>query len=161
MVMVITNENQSENAFSTYLLRLGLALESFKEPLQSEKFNFRSLFSGAKRWFGTNKGNPSGGTSVVYSREAPELQVWKFYCLVLVSESNVIGAEAGGPLLLDEDVQAGVQLCLHQQEGLSDGRGGDLLFSLGGCFMFPWIGLALLRSCRRTGRTLHVHALQY
>ena len=33
MVMVITNENQSENAFSTYLLRLGLALESFKEPL--------------------------------------------------------------------------------------------------------------------------------
>jgi hypothetical protein len=35
----------------------------------------RSLFSGAKRWFGTNKGSPSGGTSVVYSREAPELQV--------------------------------------------------------------------------------------
>ena len=71
------------------------------------------------------------------------------------------GAEVGRPLLLDEDVQAGVQLCLHQQEGLSDGRGGDLLFSLGGCFMFPWIGLALLRSCRRAGRTLHVHALQY
>jgi len=37
----------------------------------------RSLFSGAKRWFGTNKGSPSGGTSVVYSREAPELQVRK------------------------------------------------------------------------------------
>ena len=39
------------------------------------KLHFRSLFSGAKRWFGTNKGSPSGGTSVVYSREAPELQV--------------------------------------------------------------------------------------
>ena len=36
----------------------------------------RSLFSGAKRWFGTNKPNVvGGGTSVVYSKEAPELQV--------------------------------------------------------------------------------------
>jgi len=39
----------------------------------------RSLFSGAKRWFGTNKPNAAtgggGGTSVVYSKEAPELQV--------------------------------------------------------------------------------------
>lgn len=36
----------------------------------------RSLFSGAKRWFGANKpAGSGGGTSVVYSREAPELQV--------------------------------------------------------------------------------------
>ena len=35
----------------------------------------RSLFSGAKRWFGSNKPAGSAGTSVVYSREAPELQV--------------------------------------------------------------------------------------
>ena len=38
----------------------------------------RSLFSGAKRWFGSNKpasGQAGGGTSVVYSKEAPELQV--------------------------------------------------------------------------------------
>ena len=35
----------------------------------------RSLFSGAKRWFGSNKPNSGGGTSVVYSKEAPELQV--------------------------------------------------------------------------------------
>jgi hypothetical protein len=38
----------------------------------------RSLFSGAKRWFGTNKPNVAGnvgGTSVVYGKEAPELQV--------------------------------------------------------------------------------------
>ena len=44
-------------------------------PLLLKLSNLRSLFSGAKRWFGTNKGSPSGGTSVVYSREAPELQV--------------------------------------------------------------------------------------
>jgi len=37
----------------------------------------RSLFSGAKRWFGSNKPNSAGGTSVVYSKEAPELQVRK------------------------------------------------------------------------------------
>jgi len=35
----------------------------------------RSLFSGAKRWFGANKPASGGGTSVVYSKEAPELQV--------------------------------------------------------------------------------------
>ena len=36
----------------------------------------RSLFSGAKRWFGSTKGGSGGGaTSVVYSKEAPELQV--------------------------------------------------------------------------------------
>ena len=41
------------------------------------------------------------------------------------------GAEVGRPLLLDEDVQAGVQLCLHQQEGLPDGWGGESWFSRG------------------------------
>ena len=35
----------------------------------------RSLFSGAKRWFGSNKTNPGAGTSVIYSKDAPELQV--------------------------------------------------------------------------------------
>ena len=36
----------------------------------------RSLFSGAKRWFGSNKTNPgAAGTSVIYSKDAPELQV--------------------------------------------------------------------------------------
>ena len=36
----------------------------------------RSLFSGAKRWFGSNRPNTAGGgTSVIYSKEAPELQV--------------------------------------------------------------------------------------
>ncbi|XP_059098222.1 trafficking protein particle complex subunit 8-like [Tigriopus californicus] len=37
----------------------------------------RSLFSGAKRWFGQNKPGTTGGTSVVYSKEAPELQMRK------------------------------------------------------------------------------------
>ena len=37
----------------------------------------RSLFSGAKRWFGQNKPGAASGTSVVYSREAPELQTRK------------------------------------------------------------------------------------
>ena len=43
----------------------------------------RSLFSGAKRWFGQGKGAASG-TSVVYGKEAPELQIRKladFYFL--------------------------------------------------------------------------------
>ena len=35
----------------------------------------RSLFSGAKRWFGGNKPSSGGGTSVVYNKDAPELQV--------------------------------------------------------------------------------------
>lgn len=35
----------------------------------------RSLFSGAKRWFGSNKPNSGAGTSVVYGKDAPELQV--------------------------------------------------------------------------------------
>ena len=40
----------------------------------------RSLFSGAKRWFGgsQNKGGAGGGaagvSSVIYGKEAPELQ---------------------------------------------------------------------------------------
>ena len=38
----------------------------------------RSLFSGAKRWFGQNKpGTAGSGTSVVYGKEAPELQMRK------------------------------------------------------------------------------------
>lgn len=37
----------------------------------------RSLFSGAKRWFGQNKPGTTAGTSVVYSKEAPELQMRK------------------------------------------------------------------------------------
>lgn len=37
----------------------------------------RSFLSGAKRWFGQNKPGAATGTSVVYSKEAPELQVRK------------------------------------------------------------------------------------
>ncbi|CAB4069174.1 TRAPPC8 [Lepeophtheirus salmonis] len=37
----------------------------------------RSLFSGAKRWFGQGKPGSSSGTSVVYGKEAPELLVRK------------------------------------------------------------------------------------
>ena len=36
------------------------------------------------------------------------------------------GAEAGRPLLHDAAVQAGIQLRLYQQEGLSDRRGEGL-----------------------------------
>ena len=37
----------------------------------------RSLFSGAKRWFGQGKPGVATGTSVIYGREAPELQLRK------------------------------------------------------------------------------------
>ena len=37
----------------------------------------RSLFSGAKRWFGQSKPGVASGTSVIYGREAPELQLRK------------------------------------------------------------------------------------
>ncbi len=37
----------------------------------------RSLFLGAKRWFGQNKPGAASGTSVVYSKEATELQMRK------------------------------------------------------------------------------------
>ena len=37
----------------------------------------RSLFSGAKRWFGQSKPGVATGTSVIYGREAPELQLRK------------------------------------------------------------------------------------
>ncbi len=39
----------------------------------------RSFLSGAKRWFGQNKGGAAiaAGTSVVYSKEAPELHMRK------------------------------------------------------------------------------------
>lgn len=37
----------------------------------------RSLFSGAKRWFGQSKPGVATGTSVIYGREAPELQIRK------------------------------------------------------------------------------------
>lgn len=37
----------------------------------------RSLFSGAKRWFGSNKGGAGAGTSPVYTKDAPELQIRK------------------------------------------------------------------------------------
>jgi hypothetical protein len=35
------------------------------------------LFSGAKRWFGQSKPGVATGTSVIYGREAPELQIRK------------------------------------------------------------------------------------
>ena len=37
----------------------------------------RSLFSGAKRWFGQSKPGVASGTSVIYGKEASELQVRK------------------------------------------------------------------------------------
>ena len=37
----------------------------------------RSLFSGAKRWFGQGKPGAASGTSVIYGKEAPELQLRK------------------------------------------------------------------------------------
>lgn len=37
----------------------------------------RSLFSGAKRWFGQAKPGTASGTSVIYGKEAPELQIRK------------------------------------------------------------------------------------
>lgn len=37
----------------------------------------RSFLSGAKRWFGQNKAGAAAGTSVVYGKEAPELQMRK------------------------------------------------------------------------------------
>lgn len=37
----------------------------------------RSFLSGAKRWFGQNKPGAAGGTSVVYSKDAPEIQFRK------------------------------------------------------------------------------------
>jgi len=37
----------------------------------------RSFLSATKRWFSTSKQGTAGGTSVVYSKEAPELQVRK------------------------------------------------------------------------------------
>ncbi len=37
----------------------------------------RSFLSGAKRWFGQNKPGAASGTSVVYSKEATELQMRK------------------------------------------------------------------------------------
>ena len=42
-------------------------------------------------------------------------------CKFFLAHSIFKGEEVGRPLLLDEDVQASVQLCLHQQEGLPDG----------------------------------------
>ena len=109
-------------------------LEPWKARISYTLPTFRSLFSGAKRWFGTNKGSPSGGTSVVYSREAPELQVRRKYLCSFFEYPQTcmfIGAEVGRPLLFDEDVQAGVQLCLHQQEGLPDGWGEETWLSRG------------------------------
>ena len=44
----------------------------------------RSLFSGAKRWFGQSKPGVATGTSVIYSREAPELQLRKMADLYFV-----------------------------------------------------------------------------
>ena len=37
----------------------------------------RNFLSGAKRWFGQNKAGSAAGTSVVYGKEAPELQMRK------------------------------------------------------------------------------------
>ena len=37
----------------------------------------RSLFSGAKNWFGQRKPGVATGTSVIYGRDAPELQLRK------------------------------------------------------------------------------------
>ena len=54
----------------------------------------RSLFSGAKRWFGgsQNKGGAGGGaagvSSVIYGKEAPELQGRR--CSVLYWEFNAM-----------------------------------------------------------------------
>ena len=63
MVMVITNENQSENAFSTYLLRLGLALESLRSL---SSLTLRNLISGVyfleqSDGLGQTKGIPAEG----------------------------------------------------------------------------------------------------
>ncbi|KAK3085582.1 hypothetical protein FSP39_005648 [Pinctada imbricata] len=54
-------------------------MRQFNDQLTSRKGIHRSIFSGAKRWFGGNK--PSGqvaasqNTTVVYSSDAPELQM--------------------------------------------------------------------------------------
>ncbi len=50
----------------------------------------RSLFSGAKRWFGQGKPGSSSGTSVVYSKDTPELQLRKladFYFMLKMYKS--------------------------------------------------------------------------
>ena len=47
--------------------------------------------------------------------------VYLYLLIFGLAHSIFKGEEVGRPLLLDEDVQAGVQLCLHQQEGLPDG----------------------------------------
>jgi len=50
-------------------------IKQLKEVVDNRKS--RSLFSGAKRWFGGNKPSSGVGTSVVYNKDAPELQVRK------------------------------------------------------------------------------------
>ena len=61
MVMVITNENQSENAFSTYLLRLGLALESLRSLSSLRNSISGVYFLEQSDGLGQTKGIPAEG----------------------------------------------------------------------------------------------------
>ena len=87
MVMVITNANQSENAFSTYLLRLGLALESLRSLSSLRNSISGVYFLEQSDGLGQTKGIPAEGQVLFTVEKHQSCRFGNFITLFLLVSS--------------------------------------------------------------------------